>query len=64
MMIRVEVNGATIVEGDLLHLLFQQAYAHGLQFHPPEGAEVRMVAWVHNSGTIGETITMRYDDEA
>lgn len=63
MMIRVEVNGTTIVEGDLLGLLFQQAYAHGLKFHPPEGAEVTMVAWVHNSGTIGETITMRYDDE-
>lgn len=61
MNIRVEVNGHTIVEGELLHLLFQQAFARGLNFHPAEGSRVELLAVVNDRTWCWEEITMEYD---
>ena len=61
MNIRVEVNGQTVVEMDLMHLLFMRAYEQGLKFHPAEGSRVELLAVVNDRTWCWEEITMEYD---
>lgn len=63
MKITVKVDGNTVVEGDLLHLLFAQAFARGLKFHPPEGSKVELTAFVNDRTWCWEEITMEYDND-
>ena len=64
MKITVKVDGQTVVEGDLINLLFAKAFSQGLEFHPPEGSKVELLAYVNDRTWCWQELTMEYDDEA
>jgi len=61
--ISIKVDGQTVLNGDLIQLLFAQAFAQGLSFHPPEGSVVEILAVVNDRTWCSERITMEYDTD-
>lgn len=63
MKITVKVDGQTVVEVDLINLLFQRALWQGLKFDPPEGSKVELLAFVNDRTWCWEEITMEYVED-
>ncbi|MCG2581939.1 MAG: hypothetical protein KA296_13790 [Marinobacter sp.] len=61
MNIQIRVNGQAILEGDVVELLLLRSFQGALNFHPPEGANIEIMACEQGYCLFSEE-TISYED--